>query len=164
MTRTLLRWLPSDWVDEITPPPLASPDDFLFSVDDGSFALAPKDVETLEYDEDMKEWLTPIAIGEIVSFMPSEFYGRFTLEVQVSGTLVFDRHYPEKADNFFLVDYDEYFDDPAQMLQADKFVDGVPLQPGSYAVDISWWGADVAFQLGVDADGKPSLSEVGKVQ
>lgn len=157
MTQTLSGWLPADWLDEITPPPLATPDDFILQLNGGGFALAPKDVETLEYDEGMKQWLTPVAVGEIVSFLPFEFYGRFTLQVEDGGNLFFDRWYPEKADNFFLVDHDEYFETPAQMLDPNKFVDGKALEPGNYAVDISWWGGEVMHRLSVDVDGKPTL-------
>src|SRR5690606_25775055 len=147
-------WLPNDWLDEVTPAPLRSPDDFLWKCDDGTYVITPKcdpdDLKPEGDEEDRKYYTKPVKGGDTVWFCPSEFYGIFPLHVNEDGTHRIDGDYPAKANCFYLGEHDEVGDSVEDLLLRGGEDGDSALLPGEYSIQIYWWDKDVAFRLDVN--------------
>ena len=153
------KWLPTDWQDELTPPPSVSPSDFLRFDDEGAF-LAPLDWSP----EGEPEGFGPIRLsdGTSVRFSWVEDHGQRTLTVYEDGSWKLDEPFPDGVEQFWLPGNPDTLS-----LSIDELVrgdDGVwvePLPAGDCIVGGYTWGPASAWRY--DAAIKAMVQE-GTVQ
>lgn len=140
-------WFPTDWLDEINPPPLASPDAFIHRVAGGfELRLPPDDPEA---DNDF--YSLAVEPGQIVDFSCVDRYGDVHLMITGPDSHETDRPVPPAAEQFFehstgtLVDS---FDEMVGELRAETDADGQPWRVACYT-----WHDGQFFRFEVDADG-----------
>lgn len=106
MTKT--QYLPAAWLDEVSPDPADSPDDFLHSVD-GKWFLWPTD----EDQEERKVWSTGIVDGAVVEFSEYVDHGHWNLTILEARNqfgrpvVIGDATIPPEANCFYCSDIDE---------------------------------------------------------
>lgn len=91
-------WVPSIYVDEISPPGRPSPQDWLARLDDGAPCLAPAEIEP----EDPGAGRTPVALGEIVKFQWTQDFGLIEVTVSKDGTFTAHQQPHAEATHFCL--------------------------------------------------------------
>lgn len=145
------KWLPADWVDELNPTLLDTPDAFIERIGEGWGLRLP--AGDPERDNDFYQ--TPIEPGQIVNFVWTEHYGDRTLIVNPDRTWIIDQPVPEAATHFY-----EY-SQGALATSIEELVNGVPecgvdaetLDPGEYEISTYTWSDRVPFRFEVDVDG-----------
>ncbi|MBR0649539.1 hypothetical protein GXW78_07700 [Roseomonas terrae] len=102
-------WVPADWVDEITPPPRATPDAWIVLAADGAPMLAgchdgPLGDRTPEGGEDTTSFGNPRLLrdGDVVVFMFTRNWGTAVLTVNQDGTWSVDREMPPEATSVWI--------------------------------------------------------------
>lgn len=148
-------WLPDDFVDEIAPMQLDSPDDFIRKTDDGQFVLSARDGDGNFILEGDFTFAVPLTPGEVVIFWPFDDFGEYEIVQQADGSYRTDRFYPSSA-NYFALESDPYeleetFD---RLINSDVFKEAVESDP-SPTVLIGEDGNSIAYRFDLDADGEP---------
>ncbi|MCI0999180.1 hypothetical protein HWD97_03690 [Ochrobactrum sp. C6C9] len=160
-----LTWLPADWMDEYVPAPLRHPTDFIHRCDDGSYIVIPKESkDDLRPDggiEDQEHLLFKISAGDIVRFQPTEQYGTYTLHLAEDRSFWIDGDYPSKANCFYHNDTQTLSSSLNELIETGDGINS-PLEPGSYSVDVYWWGNDVAFRFEGHTHGAARFVKVGE--
>lgn len=161
-----LTWLPADWMDEFVPAPLRHPTDFLHRYDDGSYIVIPKESkDDLRPDGDIEDQihlLFKVAEGDIVRFQPTEQYGSYTLHLAEDRSFWIEGDYPSKANCFYHNDLETLSSSLDELIETGDGINGL-LEPGSYSVEVYWWGENVAFRFEVKADGKAHFVKAGEL-
>lgn len=154
------KWLPTDWQDEVTPPPAVSPSDFIQLDADGPF-LAPlgwkPDTEELaEHDPRIR-----LEDGTLVQFSWVEDHGHRTLTVLADGSWTLDEPFPDAAEQFWLPG------DPDTInLGIDDLVRGSidgwsdPLPPGDWVVAGYTWGPHSVWRYHAASNAMVQAGEV----
>lgn len=156
-------YVPTEWVDEITPIPQASPDAFIIKHDDGSFYLVELDFGGAHvpigtpHTSCMK-----LDDGQIVEFTPVEDFGDFVLTIHDDGKFSLNRDFPTKANCFVDVEC-EVFGSIGEFIERPSDLEG-PRTTGLHDVNIGWSGDSVEFRFIVAPDGTPRLVEAGAIQ
>lgn len=152
MTKTITRYLPSAWQDEVIPEPQESPDAFIHF--DGAKGWVLRPCGQAEDEEDDIFYVTKIRDGDIIAFDENQVFGDFILTVGDVAWMT-DRPVPEKANCFRINRDTETLASSVSELVAGSRLMGEPLKPGTYDMDAYWWSAKpVHFRFRVDAVGK----------
>lgn len=96
------RWVPTVFVDEITPAPRASPDEWL-TRDGPRLWLSELNIGEPTDDEMSCE----VDIGEIVDFTRLISWGRAVFEIRPSGAWTCDQPLPPSANHYYDIEDDE---------------------------------------------------------
>lgn len=133
-----LKFLPTQWMDEIQPTPQSDINNFIFH--DNKFGWHMRDPDAPSSDPG--DWCFQLLVeGDLICFSAHEYFGDFVLTVHSDRTFTTDRPVPEKA-NCFRIDRDL---DTIQPTLADLVNDdpnGFPLEPGEHAMDCYWWSEE----------------------
>lgn len=145
-------WLPSAWMDEVSPSPSASPDDFLKRNTAGVLQLAPVD--------DDSDWLKPedIEEGAEIGFYWCEQRGTSTLTIHADGTWTVDPPFPTDANTFV---------DAGSDYETDLTIEGLvqaiaDTTPGLQTIEVeAWtWSDEILLQVRVLESGAASFVPV----
>jgi len=136
------KWVPKDYVDEVTPEPKAHPSDWLIPMTGGRFALAPNELET----EEVQKKLRLLAEGERVSFEWVDEYGTIGFQIHEDMTWTFDPPPPRGAQHFYLMsDFDVFEGNPEDFA---LLMVGSEDCPGTHEVGcFTWCTAAVVYEF-----------------
>lgn len=144
-------WLPADWLDEVNPTMLPSPDDFIEKQADVWFLRLPKD----DPDRENEFYRMSVVPGQVVSFNWMESYGEIGLVVNADGSFVADIQTPARATHFYEPQTGTIAYNLDQLVKGDPECSIYePLEPGDYEVMTYTWSDAVFFRFDVDAEGK----------
>ncbi|MRX32777.1 hypothetical protein [Aminobacter sp. MDW-2] len=139
----MTEWLPSEWMDEVNPALLASPDAYITREGDAWVLRLPKDA--LDYENPF--YRLPVEPGQVVGFSWHEPHGDVQLLIHADGTWTATTPVPSAATHFF---------EQGEGIIAnelDDFVTGSDrLEEGEYHIQAYTWG-DVSFRFELDVDG-----------
>lgn len=85
------KWLPTDYSDEVIPPPRVSPTAWVVPQADGSWEMAANEIA--DYPQPI-----PLVEGQIVSFQWTEDFGTAELCFETDGTFTLDCDEPRAPD------------------------------------------------------------------
>lgn len=153
------QYLPADWLDEVSPDPADSPNDFVHCVD-GRWVLWPTD----EDQEERNTWSLDVAKGDVVEFAEYVDYGHWNLTIleernQFGHPVVIgDATIPPEANSFYCDDIDEDVFETVSSL-VDALCQNDPDMSGEIRVWAYNWttGHNWAFSV---IDGKGSFTKV----
>lgn len=144
------KWIPTEWVDELNPTLLDSPDAFIERIGEGWGLRLPAG----DPDRGNEFYQTAVEPGQIVNFMWTEHYGDRTVIVHPDRTWIIDQPPAEAVTHFY---------EHSQGVLADsieEMVNGVPdcgvsdpLEPGEYEISTYTWSEAIPYRFDVDADG-----------
>lgn len=138
-------WLPAEWLDEINPTMLETPDGFI-AKDGSDWVLRLPEGDPYH---DNEFYRTPIEPGQIVNFLWSQGHGFVNLTVAADGTWTTDFRPPEAATHFYEPSFGVIANSIDQLVQDER----EPLEPGTYEISAYAWSRAIAFRFDVDADG-----------
>lgn len=119
-------WLPSEWLDEVNPEPLAKPDNFIQPDGKGGWRLGYPDGH-----EDAEMNTLPLTDGDAVDMSRLETFGKFHVIVGDGGKPIPPVDYPVGASHHALYDDDWFFGDSLDDLFAQLAESTYPLKPGA---------------------------------
>lgn len=152
-----LKYLPSEWLDEVIPPPQTHPNAFLSHTEGLGWFIRDE-------DEGECEWEMKVEPGDVVLFSAHENFGMFVLTVKADGSYETDRVVPEKASHFMIYGDIDTLSGSISDLIAGYGFDGQELEPGSYDVWAYWWSnEDYRFRFEI-VDGKGVFVAEGVLQ
>lgn len=147
------KWFPTDWLDEINPPPLPSPDAFIHRVAGGfALRLPPEDEES-----DSEFYYLALEQGQIVDFSYVDHYGDVHLMITGPAGHETDRLVPPAAEQFYergtgtlVTSFDEMVEElrAAEAERSEEQGKGQPWRVSCYT-----WEDGQFFRFEVDADG-----------
>lgn len=138
-------WIPSDWLDEINPTMLESPDSFIEREPKG-WALRLPDGDP---DRDNEFYHSPIEPGQIVGFRWVEGHGFFKLLLAADRTWTTDITPPAAATHFHEPQFGIIGNSVEDLLTDDLD----PLEPGEYEISAYTWSPEIPFRFDVDTEG-----------
>lgn len=154
-------YVPTEWMDEITPIPQASPDRFIWKDEDGSFYLVELDIGGAHVPIGTSNASSMVLRdGQIVAFTPIEDYGDFVLTLHDDGTFELNRDCSPKANCFVDVE-GEVFGSIREFIDRLNDIDG-PRTTGTHDVNIGWSGDEVCFHFEIAANGTGSFNKLVK--
>ena len=158
VTRT---WLPMEWMDEVCPQTLPSPDGFLSRLDDGAWQIVPREVA--DGEDGWQSCITRLAPGQVVRFMWVEHYGFRTLTVRDDGTWSIDGSgFPDGTAHFWIpCDPDTLSESIDELVRGNDWRG--PLEPGDHMIAGYTWSEPIAFEFVVDG-ATAGFVETGAVQ
>jgi hypothetical protein len=124
-------YVPTCFADEVTPPPRATPDDWLVHRDGKYFLTSGAAYEDEESD-------VAVAHGEAVPFSRLEEFPDATLTVAKGGAWTCDPPAPEGAQHVMIDDDPDSMDDSVENLVANFVPD-----PGCYVLNFYTWHDEV---------------------
>ncbi|WP_127144090.1 hypothetical protein [Pelagibacterium montanilacus] len=145
-TRT---YLPYDWVDEVVPGMLASPDAYLVKSDDGGWMLRlPKDDP--EYENEF--FAMKLEQGQIINWVLRETFGDLLLTVQADQSWTVDRPLPEKANTFWMpFDFDTVTGSIEELVTTcGDPLQGEPLVVGNHVINAFYWSPTFPMRFEVN--------------
>lgn len=138
-------WFPTEWLDEINPPPLPSPDAFIQRVP-GGFALRLPD-----HDEEAESEFYRLALepGQIVDFSCVDRYGDVFVIVHGKRAPKIDRPVPPAAEQFY------EHSNGILVTSFDEMIDELRMQndENPWRVSCYTWHDGQFFRFEVDANG-----------
>lgn len=145
------QWLPADWLDEVNPTLLDSPDAFIERVGDGWGLRLPVG----DSERDNTFYQTAIEPGQIVNFLWTEHYGDRTLTMNADRTWSLDEPAPAGATHFYEYTQGMLSDSVDSLVNGDAPDCGVtdPLDPGEYVISTYTWSDSIPFLFDIDDGG-----------
>lgn len=145
-------WLPDNWLDEINPTMLETPDGFI-AKDGVDWVLRLPEGDP---DHDNEFYRTPIEPGQVVNFLWSQGHGYVTLTVAADGTWTTDIRPPKAATHFYEPAFGIIGNSIAEVVKGDP----EPLEPGEYEISAYTWSRPIAFRFDVDVEGNGKFTPV----
>jgi len=149
------RWLPAEHQDEVIPAPRDRPEDWLFRMDDGAWALAGPD------DDNPTDRCIPVAAGDIVTFQWTEDFGAIRVTVRPDGSFVAHQQPHPDATMFCLLGNTDFISTSLEEF-AQSYAEAVRTAGGEMPeyelVECYRWSDDLEFRVVLDpAGGTPRL-------
>lgn len=154
-TTVIQKFLPTDWLDEVTPEPQVDVNAFLHVGDGIEFIFAPAKDDAHFGD---RFYVKPIAVGDVVEFSALEIYDDFTIDVYEDSFVCSPE--PTVANCFRWDDGDseDVFNTVEELVANGP--DGLRMEPGTYRIE-NWWWSDETFRYRlVVTDGKARLEPI----
>ncbi len=141
-------WLPVEWLDEMNPSLLDSPDAFIDRVGESWVLRLPEG----DPDRDSEFYRMDVEPGQIVSFMWTESHGDRLLTLHEDGSHTLDE--PLHVGTTHLFHYEEgvIADSVAELISGGYGQD--PLTPGEHQIATYSWSDEISYRFDVDAEGK----------
>jgi len=134
------RWVPADYVDEVSPPGRASADDWIIRLADGALALFG--------DDEIGVNPRLLRDGEIVCFMTTTAWGEGTVTVSADGNFIASRPMPPAAEQVW-IPFDgplaDSLEDLARAGVLDELKGGEG--PGEYPVYYGTWSGVIRLRF-----------------
>lgn len=144
MSDVARKWFPVEWLDEMNPLPLESPDAFIEREGDGWCLRLPEG----DSDRENDFYHMTVVPGQVVGFEWTESYGDLTMTVHEDRTFTLDRAIPEGATHFYEHSEGMLTNSLSEMVEgADR------LEPGEYEISAYTWSDAIPHRFDVDADG-----------
>jgi len=134
------KWFPADWLDEVNPGLLETPDGFIEREGNGWALRLPQD----EPERDNEFYRLPVEPGQIVKFMSLDSYGYLRLIVHPDGSWETDAPPPPEARSFSIA-FDIIADSIDELVVGDEF--SLALDPGEYEVAAYTWSDAIPFRF-----------------
>lgn len=154
MTATDRKWIPSEWLDELNPMMLDSPDAYIEVIGNGWGLRLP------EGDDDRENpfYQSAVEPGQVVNFLWTDNFGQVVLTVRHNGSWSTDYSTPEGATHFYEHSTGAITDSIAELVNGDPESHLDPLPPGDYVVDCYTWSEDIPLRFDVGPDGVARFS------
>jgi hypothetical protein len=144
------RWLPADWLDEMNPTMLATPDAYIERAGDGWSLRLPEGDD----DRDNEFYRMSIEPGQIVQFLHTDGYGDVNVVVNADGSWTSDREPDPRANTFYEWSSGVLASSLKEMVEGDPEMPSYnpPLEPGEYKISAYSWSDPISFQFIVTGD------------
>lgn len=143
-------WLPADWLDEMNPTLLDSPDAFIEREGEGWALRLPEGDD----ERDNKFYRTLIEPGQVVLFFWTQSHGELSVTVHADGSFTTHDPIPAEATHFYECSSEMLADTLAELVAGDERLGNDGLEPGEYVVSTYTWSDPVPFRFEVDAEGR----------
>lgn len=150
------RWVPADWIDEITPPGREHPTEWI------SWAVGEATVR-IAWGDDEPEIFRDVAPGECVEFGWSVDHGRVTFTIRPDGTYTTSRPIPPEVNSFWQIGEPDTWGDSADefarnMAGLQWDCPGCAEDDAEIEIDVcmgQWNHEKEIFVLAIDPEGAP---------